>query len=421
MSHPDQSMKEELMARFLRYAAVTSQSDAKAGAVPSTPGQRQLAELLASELAALGFQKIEISEHAVLTAFLPSNMEGTRTIPTVGWVAHLDTVDAGLSADIHPQVIRAYQGGDICLNAEKNIWMRTAEHPEVLDYVGDDLIVTDGTSVLGADNKAAIANIMTAMAAVIRENRPHGDIYLAFVPDEEIGLCGAKKLELSKFPVDYAYTIDCCALGEVVYQTFNAGSAVIEIKGVTAHPMSAKNVLVNPTLVATDFVQLMDRGATPECTEGTEGFVWVNSIVSNPARASVSVKIRDHNRTRYEGKKALIADAVEYLKKRYPRAEITLRITDVYGNIADALTDDNRACLDQLYRALEIQMIAPKTIAMRGGTDGSYLSMQGIMTPNYFTGALNFHSHCEFMPMSAVEKSTAVTLTLVDLIAGAVR
>ncbi|MBP3439185.1 MAG: peptidase T [Sutterella sp.] len=411
-------MKEELLERFLRYAAVTSQSNAKAGTVPSSPGQRRLAELLASELGKLGFQKIEISEYSVLTAFLPGNLPDNSAVPTVGWVAHLDTVDAGLSPDVHPQVIRGYQGGDICLNAEKDLWMRTAEHPEVEDYIGDDLVVTDGTSVLGADNKSAIANVMTAFTRIVKENRPHGNIYLAFVPDEEIGLCGAKKMDFSKFPVDFAYTIDCCALGEVVYQTFNAGGATISIKGVTAHPMSSKGVLVNPTLIATDFVQMMDRTATPECTEGTEGFIWVNSIVSSPARATVSIKIRDHNRAKYEEKKATIARAVEYLKTRYPRAVIELTMSDVYGNIEDALTDENRASIDMLYRALEIEGVQPKTIAMRGGTDGSYISTQGIITPNYFTGALNFHSSCEFMPLSAVEKSTQVTLALVDLIAG---
>lgn len=296
--------------------------------------------------------------------------------------------------------------------------MRTSEHPEIEKYVGDDIVVTDGTSVLGADNKSAIANVMTAFDIVVKENRPHGDIYVAFVPDEEIGLLGAKKIDFSKFPVDFAYTVDCCELGEVVYETFNAGSATIRIKGVTAHPMSSKGVLVNPTLIATDFVQMMDRGSTPECTEGTEGFVWVNSIVSNPSQATVSIKIRDHNREKYEAKKALIASAVEYLKVRNPRARIELEVKDMYGNIADALTDDNRCAVDHLYRALEIAGVKANTIAMRGGTDGSFISTQGVITPNYFTGGHNFHSNCEFLPLGAAVKSTEVTLTLIDLIAG---
>lgn len=414
-------MREAILERFLRYVAVTSQSDAKAACVPSTEGQRQLAEMLMAELRELGFQHVEISDFGVVTACLPGNLVDNDAVPTVGWVCHLDTVDAGLLPDVHPRVIRNYQGGDICLNADRDIWLRTNEHPEVEKYVGDDLIVTDGTSVLGADNKSAIANVMTAFERVVREGRPHGHIYVAFVPDEEIGLRGAKKMDFSKFPVDFAYTIDCCELGEVVYETFNAGSAVLNIKGVTAHPMSSKNVLVNPTLIATDFVQMMDRGATPECTEGTEGFIWVNSIVSSPARAVVSVKIRDHNREKFEAKKTLIRAAVDYLQARYARAEMTLTIEDVYGNIADAMTPENRCAIDHLYRALELQGIEPKTIAMRGGTDGSYISTQGIMTPNYFTGGHNFHSHCEFLPLKAAEKSTEVTLTLIDLIAGTCR
>lgn len=410
--------KEALLERFLRYAAVTSQSDAKATNVPSSEGQRKLAELLAEELQALGFKSIEISEFSVLTAHLPSNLPDGAKAPAVGWCAHLDTVDVNLSPDVKPWVLRGYAGGDICLNQEKDIWLRASDHPELQAYIGDDLVLTDGTSVLGADNKSAIANVMTALSIIQAEQRPHGDIYVAFVPDEEIGLRGAKKLDVSKFPVDFAYTIDCCALGEVVYETFNAGSALLSIEGVTAHPMSSKGVLVNPTLVAVDFVNMLDRGATPECTEGTEGFIWVHAINSNASKATVAIKIRDHNLKRYNEKKALLEAAVQYLRERHPRAKIALKISDTYGNIADAIKPENRACIDMLYHALELEGIQAKTIAMRGGTDGSFISTLGIPTPNYFTGALNFHSFAEFMPLSAWEKSLSVTLRLVDLAAG---
>lgn len=410
--------QEELLERFLRYAAVTSQSDPKAAVVPSTPGQRKLAELLAAELRELGLVDVEVSDYSVVTGKLPSNLPAGRKAPCVGWCCHLDTVDVNLSPDIHPQVIRGYQGGDICLNVEKDLWIREAEHPEIKRYVGDDLVVSDGTSVLGADNKSAIANVMTALSIIKREGRPHGDICIAFVPDEEIGLRGAKKMDFSKFPVDFAYTIDCCELGEVVYETFNAGSATLKIRGVTAHPMSSKGVLVNPTLCAVDFINMLDRGATPECTAGTEGFIWVHAMTTNASQAVVQMKIRDHNKAKYEAKKAQIAAAVEYLKVRHPRATFELSISDIYGNIADAIKPENRACIDLLYKALELRGIPAKTIAMRGGTDGSFISTQGIPTPNYFTGALNFHSSCEFIPMSAWEKSLEVTLTLVALAAG---
>lgn len=412
-------MKQALLDRFLRYVAIPSQSDPKAGVVPSTPEQWNMARQLEGELKAMGFVDVQVSEHAVVTGHLPGNLPAGKTVPTVGWVVHMDTVDAGLSPVIHPRVVENYAGGDICLNKEKDIWLRVSEHPEIERYVGDDIVVSDGTSVLGADDKSAIANVMTAFATVIEENRPHGDLYIAFVPDEEIGLCGAKKMDYSRFPVDFAYTIDCCELGELVYQTFNAGGAVLTIKGVTAHPMSSKGVLVNPTLIASDFMQMLDRKETPECTEGTEGFIWVNAMTSTPSVARVNMKIRDHDLEKYRQKKARIREAVKTLQAANPRAELSLEITDMYGNIADAITEDNKVGIDKLFDAFAAVGVKPKVIAMRGGTDGSYISTQGILTPNYFTGAHNFHSNCEFLPVSSWIKSTSVTLALIDLIAKA--
>lgn len=411
-------LKQKLQERFMRYAAVTSQSKEGTGVVPSTPGQRELAELLKEDLAALGLVDLEISEYSVLTGRLPANLPaGYHDVPKVGWVAHLDTVDVCLAPEVHPQVIKNYQGGDICLNAEKSIYLRTEEHPEIERYIGDDIIVTDGTSVLGADNKAAISNIMVALETLVNDkNIYHGEIYVAFVPDEEIGLMGSKMMDFTKFPVDFAYTIDCCELGEVVYQTFNAGSADVYIKGVTAHPMSSKGVLVNPALVAVDLVNSFDRMQTPEHTEGVEGFIWVNGINANVSEAKVSLKIRDHNKVLYEARKKQIADAVEFLKLRHPKAVIELKISDTYSNIEDAVREDNKKCIDFIYQAMDELGITPKTIAMRGGTDGSFISGKGILTPNYFTGAHNFHSNCEFMPMSAVEKSCQMTLKLIELI-----
>ena len=217
--------KAALLERFMRYAAISTQSNLKAGCVPSNPREFELAEMLAGELREMGLEGVEVDEHAIVYSKLPSNLpEGTKA-PVIGWVVHMDTVDVGLSPDVHPQVVKNYQGGDICLNKEKDIWLKTAEHPEIERYVGDDIVVSDGTSVLGADDKSAIANVMTALSIVTSQNRPHGDIRVAFVPDEEIGLCGSKLLDLKKFKVDFAYTIDCCELGEVVWETFNAGNA----------------------------------------------------------------------------------------------------------------------------------------------------------------------------------------------------
>ena len=412
------NLQAKLLERFLRYVAITSQSNAAVKTVPTTSGQRELAELLKTELAELGLVDLEISEFSVLTGKLPANLPaGHHAVPAVGWVAHLDTVDVCLNADIHPHVVKNYQGGDICLNEEKQIFLKVSEHPEIEKYIGQDIVVSDGTSVLGADDKAAIANVMVALETLANDKTIyHGDIYVCFVPDEEIGLLGAKAIDFEKFPVDFAYTIDCCEQGEVVYETFNAGSAEVYIKGITAHPMSAKGVLVNPTLVATDLVNSFDRMQTPEHTEGTEGYIWVTAINSNVSEARVNLVIRDHNKMLFEARKEQIKNAVEFLKLRHPKAVIKLTMSDTYGNIADAIREDNKKCIDYIYQAMEELEITPKTIAMRGGTDGSFISTKGILTPNYFTGAHNFHSNCEFWPLGAAEKSCLMTLKLIELI-----
>ena len=412
-------LQKKILEKFLRYAAVTSQSAGGAKTVPSTPGQTELGKLLMKELEELGLVDIWMSDTSVVYSRLPARLpEGHAPVPTVGWVAHLDTVDSMLSPDIHPVIIRNYQGGDICQNAEKDIWMREADHPELKQYIGQDIVVSDGTSVLGADNKSAIANIMTALE-VLKEDPsiPHGEIYAVFVPDEEVGLLGSKSIDFDKFPVDFAYTIDSCELGEVVYQTFNAGSGRVRIKGRTAHPMNSKNNVINPCMIAVDLVNMFDRAETPEHTEGTEGYIWVTGIQADPLWATVSLNIRDHSKAKYEAKKAYIRAAVEILKLKYPKAEISVELADTYGNIYDAVNDDNRKCIDYIYEAMDELGIEPKTIAMRGGTDGSFISTKGILTPNYFTGAHNFHAVSEFMPMGSVEKSVLLTLKLIELIA----
>lgn len=408
---------EQLLERFLRYSSIPTQSSTKAGVVPSNPNEFKLAEMLADELRALGAVDVDISSHAVVTSKFPSNLPAGQKAPKIGWMVHMDTVDVGLSPVVHPQVVKNYQGGDICLNKDQDIWLRTAEHPEIERYKGDDIVVSDGTSVLGADDKSAIANVMTALSIMVAEKRPHGDIYICFVPDEELGEQGARKLELEKFPVDFAYTIDCCELGELVYETFNAGNAKLTVKGVTAHPMNSKGVLVNPILVVHDFVAMLDRAETPECTEGREGFIVLKTMQATPAQAVLTMKIRDHNKQLYEAKKAKLAAAAEYLRVRHPRAKIELELSDSYANIADAVREDNRAGIDLLFKAFDKAGVEPQVKAMRGGTDGSYLSVVGILTPNYFTGAHNFHSKCEFLPMKSWEKSLDVTLGLIELAA----
>lgn len=413
------SLQTKLVEKFFRYVAIESQSVAGGTVIPSTQGQMELAKLLKDDLADLGLTHIKLTEQAILTAKLPANLPRgfTGKIPPIGFVAHLDTVDVNISPIIKPHIVQQYNGSDVLLNEEQEIWMRVAEHPELLHYIGQDIIVSDGTSVLGADNKAAISSIMAALEKfTITDSLYHGDIFIAFVPDEELGLCGSKAMDLTDFPVEFAYTIDSCELGEVVYETFNAGSVIINIKGITAHPMSAKGVLVNPILVANDIINHLDRKDTPEHTDGKEGYFWVTKIVAGPNTATVNINIRDFDKESYEARKTYITDLMKFISIRNPRAEILCEITDTYGNIADALTTDRKQCVEFIYKAMENLKITPKTIAMRGGTDGSTLSVRGIPTPNFFTGAHNFHSNCEFLPLASFEKSCCMVLELCKLV-----
>lgn len=406
------NITEQLVDRFLRYVSIPSQSKAGSAIVPSTPGQTELAKQLKQELIALNMQDVYLDEHSIVTAKLAGN---TPHAPKIGFVAHLDTVDVALSEKINPQRV-TFTGEDILLNSEKDIWFKVAEHPELKKYLNEELIVTDGTSVLGADNKAAIAVVMTMLDQLQQQNCPHGDIYVAFVPDEEVGLNGAKKLDLQRFKPDFAYTIDCCELGEVVYETFNAGAVTIEIEGVSAHPMSAKNVLINPIRIANDIINCFDSCETPEHTEGKEGYFWFNDIIGNQSTTTLKMSIRDFDLTHYEARKTYIQEVISFISRKYPRAKIACQITDTYSNIANYLGDDRR-CIDLIYQSFELLGIKPNTIAMRGGTDGSALSARGLTTPNYFTGAHNFHSCFEFLPLSSFLKSFEVTMKIIELAA----
>ena len=401
-------IKEKLVEYFLRYVAIPSQSNDRNLQVPSSEGQLALGKVLAADLKKLDLEDISINQYGVVQARLPKRGDKTKKL---GWVAHLDTVDVGLSDEIHPQIIKDYDGKDI--NLRRDVVFSTKDNPEVLSYIGDDIIFTDGSSVLGADNKAAIANIMTALW-YLKENLDidHAEIYIAFVPDEEIGLRGSRKIDFDKFKVDYAYTIDCCELGELIYETFNAASGTLKIKGVPAHPMSAKGNLVNPIMIAHDFIAMLDRAKMPENTENREGYVWVTDINSDVLNLSLELNIRNHSRAKFEASKDYLYKITNLLKERYKKAEIEIEIKDVYANIADSMDEGNKIAVERLREIFDRLEIEPKIIPMRGGTDGSFLSTVGIFTPNYFTGAHNFHSNKEFLPISSLYKSLQVTLEL---------
>lgn len=391
--------EQQLVERFFRYLAVSSQSDDNALALPSTPGQQKMAELLAQELKDLGLQNIVVDKNATVTAVKPGTKKGG---PRIGFITHIDTVDVGLSPHIHPQILK-FTGEDVCLNKKENIFLKVSEHPEIKPYLGQEIIFSDGTSVLGADNKAAVSVVMTLLAN-LRDDQQYGDIVVAFVPDEEIGLLGAKAMDLSRFDVDFAYTIDCCELGEVVYENFNAATADMTFTGVTAHPMSAKGVLVNPILMAQDFMALFDRQETPENTAGRGGYIWFNGMTATQQEAKLTASIRDFDLTSFAQRKVKLQKATDAIQSKYPTAQVQLKITDTYSNISSAIGEDRRA-IDLIFAGLKEIGVEPKVIPMRGGTDGAALSAKGILTPNFFTGALNFHSKYEFLPIPSFVKS----------------
>lgn len=402
-------LRDELLERFFRYAGIESQSDAAATELPSTPGQLKLALLLAQELRELGLEDVVVDDQAIVTA----RRRGTNPkVPRIGFIAHLDTVDVGLSPTVKPKV-RRFEGRDLCLNGDRNIWLRVEEHPEVKAWDGEDIIFSDGTSVLGADNKAAIAVIMTLMAR-LENDAVLCDIVVAFVPDEEIGLRGAKALDLARFRCDFAYTIDCCEQGEVVVENFNAASAEIIFTGVSAHPMSAKGILINPLLMAVDFMSHFDRNDTPECTEGREGYFWFKDLSANDSEARLQVMIRDFDKESFGDRKRRIDEIAALIAAKYPTGSVQSSVADTYDNIGVHLSADPRAA-DLLFRALDHLGIERKIIPMRGGTDGAALSAHGIPTPNFFTGAHNFHSRFEFLPVPAFEKSYETAQTICKL------
>lgn len=403
-------LQAQLITRFFRYLAVSSQSDAKSSTLPSTPSQHAMAQLLADELRDLGLEQVVIDEHATVTALKRGNCPDA---PRVGFITHIDTVDVGLSPDIHPQIL-TWQGEDLCLNPQQDIWLRRDAHPEIAPYIGQQIIFSDGTSVLGADNKAAVSVVMTLMENL---QGKHGDVVVAFVPDEEIGLRGAKALDLeTRFNVDFAWTIDCCELGEVVYENFNAAAAEIRFTGVPAHPMSGKGVLVNPLLMAHDFISHFDRQATPEHTEGREGYIWFNEMQANASMATLNASIRDFDLAGFAARKQQLQAVRDIIAARYPTGNVELTLRDIYSNISNAMGEDRRA-VDLIFAALQALDIVPKVIPMRGGTDGAALSAKGLLTPNFFTGAHNFHSRFEFLPVTSFVKSYQVAEKLCYLAA----
>lgn len=403
-----------LVERFLRYVSFDTQSDENSGVTPSTPKQMVFAQYLKGELEALGLEEIELDEHGYLYATLPANTD--KEVPTVGFIAHMDTSPDMSGENVTPRIVHEYDGSDIVLCEEENIVLAPAQFPELLDHKGEDLIVTNGKTLLGADDKAGIAEIVSAI--VYLQQHPeikHGKIRVGFNPDEEIGM-GAHKFDVEKFGCQWAYTMDGGEVGELEFENFNAAAAKVTVKGRNVHPGYAKNKMVNAIRVASEFMNLLPGNETPECTEGYEGFYHVVGIEGSVEEAIVSYIIRDHDRTKFEARKECMRAWGEAINAKYGADTVTVELKDQYYNMRQQI-EPVMHIIDIAFKAMEEAGVTPKVKAIRGGTDGAQLSFKGLPCPNIFAGGLNFHGRYEFVPIQSMEKAMMVVVKIVELVA----
>lgn len=403
-------MKEQVIERLIRYVQVDTQSDFNSTTTPSTQKQFDLLHMLEKELADIGLTDITLDEYGYLFATLPSNTD--KEVPTIGFLAHVDTTTDFSGTNVKPQRIDHYDGGDIVLN--DSLTMTVADFPELAGYKGQTLITTDGTTLLGADDKAGIAEIMTAMHYLVQNPHiKHGDIRVAFTPDEEIGR-GPHKFDVEKFGADYAYTMDGGPLGELQYESFNAAGVKVTTRGTSVHPGSAKNKMVNAITMAIQFQNEMPNDAVPEKTEGYEGFIHLMSFDGHIEEAKMSYIIRDHDREKFEEKKEHMRRTEKMIQAIYGDDAITVEIEDQYYNMGEKITPVFEI-VDIVKEAFATLKIEPLIQPIRGGTDGSQLSFMGLPTPNIFAGGENMHGKYEYVSAETMEKATQVIIEIVQL------
>lgn len=405
-------MNISVLDRFLKYVSVGSQSDTDSATVPSTPGQTELARLLVGELKDMGAQAELDDDSGIVYASIPSNVEGN--VPVIGWVAHVDTAPGVSGSGVKPRIVRSYDGGDILLNPEQGMVLSPAVFPELADYLGQDLVVTDGTTLLGADDKAGVAEIMDMAASfLLNPERPHGEIRIAFTPDEEIGR-GTDAFDVARFGADFAYTVDGGALGEIEYENFNAASAVVTVRGSSIHPGSAKGRMLNACLVLMEFQGMLPAFQNPAFTEGYEGFYHLDSLRGDVERAAAEYLIRDHDRAAFERKKEFMQECAALLNRKYGEGKVKAEITDSYYNMKEKILP-HPELLDWARAAFRQAGVEPVDVPIRGGTDGARLSFLGLPCPNLSTGGYHFHGVYEYIPVESLEKMTE---TLVNLVTG---
>ncbi|QHN49351.1 peptidase T [Geobacillus stearothermophilus] len=405
-------MKQELIERFIRYAKVNTQSDPESSTCPSTQGQWELARMLVEELKSIGMEDVTVDENGYVMATLPANTD--KNVPVIGFLAHMDTAPEFTGANVNPQIIEQYDGGDIVLNKEQGIILSPNDFPELAGYKGHTLITTDGTTLLGADDKAGIAEIMTAMNYLIQHPEiKHGKVRVAFTPDEEIGR-GPHKFDVAKFGAQFAYTVDGGPLGELEYESFNAAEAKITIKGKNVHPGTAKGKMINSIKIAMEFQQQLPADEAPEHTEGYEGFYHLLSFQGSVEETKLHYIIRDFNREQFEARKAKMNEIAASLAQKYGNDRITLEINDQYYNMREKI-EPVRHIVDIAHEAMTNLGIEPKVKPIRGGTDGSQLSYMGLPTPNLFAGGENFHGRYEYISADTMVKSAEVIVEIIKL------
>lgn len=402
-----------IVDRFINYAKIDTQSDENNSNTPSTEKQFDLARLVEKELKDMGLEDVTLDDKCYLMATLPANTD--KKVPTIGFIAHFDTSPDMSGKDVNPQIVKKYDGKDIVLNDADNIVMSPNDFPELLHYVGEDLIVTDGNTLLGADDKAGIAEIMNALQYFIDHPEiKHGKIRVGFTPDEEIGR-GADHFDVEKFGAEWAYTMDGSVMGELEYENFNAASAKISIQGRNVHPGYAKDKMINALHVAAELVNLLPLNERPEFTSGYEGFFHLIEMSGSVDAAKVSYIIRDHDRALFERRKEQMTQAIEFLNTKYPDT-LTLEMNDQYYNMREKV-EPVKHIVDLAFRAMEALDIEPIVKPIRGGTDGARLSYMGLPCPNVFAGGVNFHGRYEFLPIKSLEKASEVVVKIAQLLA----
>ena len=406
---------EAILDRFLRYVAVDTQSDENSESQPSTAKQLELLRLLRDELRALGVAA-ELDEFGYVMGRIPSNLPAGRKAPAIGFIAHVDTSPDASGAGVKPQIVKDYDGGDIALAGVPGLVLSPSEFPELLAHKGETLVTTDGTTLLGADDKAGVAEIMDAVQYLAAHPEfPHGDICIGFTPDEEIGR-GVVKFDVARFGADYAYTVDGGEVGELEFENFNAASAKIHIQGRNVHPGYAKGKMRNALHIATELDALLPAEQRPERTEGYEGFFHLISLSGTVEEADIAYIIRDHDRTLFERKKEVMAQCVDFINARYGAGTATADVRDSYYTMREQV-EPHYHIVEKAVRAMEMAGVQPHIQPIRGGTDGANLSFKGLPCPNIFAGGLNFHGKMEWVPVQSMEKASRVILNLISLYA----